>query len=67
MELTMRKLPYLAAGLVLAILAVTFVGKSNTSATDGVFAEQPRISIDELHRRVDISALPAAQMDAEPF
>jgi hypothetical protein len=66
MEPTMRKLPYLAAGLAIAILAVTFVGRSNTSATDAARPEA-RISIDELHRSARMNAPPAAQMVAEPF
>jgi hypothetical protein len=67
MELTMRKLLYLAAGVVLTAMAVTFVGKSNTSATDAIETVHSRISIDELHRRADLRALPAAEMVAEPF
>ena len=63
----MRKLPYLAAGLAIAILAVTFVGRSNTSATDAGTRPETRISIDELHRTAKMNALPAAQMAAEPF
>ena len=63
----MRKLLYLATGIVLTAMAVTFVGKSNTSATDATGTVQSRMSIDELHRRADMRSLPAAEMVAEPF
>jgi hypothetical protein len=63
----MRKLPYLVIGLVLVTLAVTFASRTNPSVTEVTGSGPGRISIDELHRSVNVNALPAAKVDAEPY
>ena len=59
MEASMHKLPYVAVGLVLAMLAVAFLTKSLTPATGVAGAKQPStILIDDLQRGLDLQALP---------
>jgi hypothetical protein len=56
----MRKLPSLALGLVIATVAAGVVAKSATSTTDTPSsARTATISVEQIHRSVDLAALPA--------
>jgi hypothetical protein len=65
-EVTMRKLPQLVLGLMLALLLMAaFLTNSLTSPTRA--AKQPQsISLEEMHRSVDSNAL-LVQEVKEPF
>jgi hypothetical protein len=67
MEASMRKLPHLAVGLALTILAAMFLSKSLMLTAAAVPPQQPQtISIDEINRSIDLTALPVHEV-REPF
>ena len=63
----MRKLPHLAIGLALSTLAAIFLTKSLMLTAAAVPPQQSQtISIDEIHRSLDLTALPVHEV-REPF
>jgi hypothetical protein len=64
-EASMRKLPHLAVGLAFTILTATFLTRS-LMLTAAVPLQPQTISIEELHRSIDLTALPVHHV-TEPF
>ena len=62
----MRKLPHLAVGLAFTILAATFLTKSLMFTTAVAPLRPQTISIEEIHRSIDTTALPVHHVQ-EPF
>jgi hypothetical protein len=63
----MRKLPHLAIGLALSTVAVIFLTRSLMLTAAAVPPQQPQtISIDKIHRTLDLTALPVREV-REPF
>ena len=58
----MRKLSNLAIGIVLTVLAATFLSKRLMPTPETALPETQSISIDEIHRSIDRSALPVLQV-----
>jgi hypothetical protein len=65
MEVTMRKLMHFGAGVAVGALAIMVLIKTPISATDSSTKPQT-ISVEELQRSIDLSALPVRDVK-EPF
>jgi hypothetical protein len=65
MEACMRKLPHFATAIAFAVLVVMFLMRISTPTT-GEQKRSPTISVEDLHRSIDLSALPVQQVN-EPF